>query len=119
MMVGKFNILSFLVMLAAGSVPASALECPSPQMVTQPGALKETSKTVAERSHVLAVQGESAIPAMIYILRQKFPKSTNAEIVDYLITAYCPALNDKTELSETERKARLMRFGDQVRARLQ
>ena len=119
MTIGKSVILSFLAMFGSGLSPASALECPSPQMVTQPGALKETARTIAQRAQALAEHGQSAIPSMIYTLRRNFPKSTNAEITNYLITAYCPVLNKKAELSDGQRKVELEQFGNQVRANLQ
>jgi hypothetical protein len=107
-----------LVLLIFSLSPASALECPLPQKVTEQGALKESRETIEQRAQLRTAQVSSAIPSLVHALRKKFPTSTDAEITDYLITAYCPVLNQKAELSDDQRKAQLEQFGDQVRGDL-
>jgi hypothetical protein len=109
----------FLAAWMGGLSPASALECPLPQTTTQRGALKESPRIITEQAQTLAAQGSAAIPSLIHALHKRFPHSTNAEITDYLITAYCPVLNRKRALSDSQRKSRLEQFGDQVRSSLQ
>jgi len=104
--------------LIGGLSQASALECPLPQARAQVGVLKETRTTIAKRAQLLDQKGSAAVPTIIFTLRQKFPNSSNAEITNYLITAYCPVLNRKHELSDDQRRQRLEQFGDQVRDNL-
>jgi hypothetical protein len=99
-------------------VPAEALECPNPQLVGSKGALVETAATIASRGHTLAARGSAAIPSIIFSVRKNNPHASDAEITNYMITAYCPVLNRKSVLSDDQRKAALERFASQVRARL-
>jgi hypothetical protein len=105
-----------IIALAAG--PASALECPVPQMEASDGTLKETPAAITAASQTLAARGSAAIPGMIYRLRQRFPRSSNAAIMNYMVTAYCPVVNRKTAISENQKKALLTRFESQITARL-
>ena len=98
--------------------PALALECPQPQMQASRGALEEPPKVIAARSGTLTAQGSAAIPVLIFQIRKSNPGSTNAEITNYLITAYCPVVNKRTELTEDQKKQDLARFANQVRGQL-
>jgi hypothetical protein len=111
-----FWALGFAVMTAA---PARALECPNPQLVGSEGALIETPAIIASRGHTLAARGSAAVPSIIFSLRKKYPHASDAEITNYMITAYCPVLNRKTGLTGAQRKSDLEKFANQVRARLQ
>ena len=107
-----------LTLPTLGVLPADALECPAAQSTSQHGVLQETRHTIALRAHTLKAIGSAAIPGMIYNLRIKYPGSTNSEITNYLITAYCPVVNQKSGVSNEQKRALLARFADQVRARL-
>ena len=98
--------------------PAKALECPEPQMQASHGALQETPKTISTRTAALKARGSAAVPSLIYQLRKSHPNSSNADITNYLITAYCPVVNQKAELTEEQKKRALGRFTDQVRSQL-
>jgi hypothetical protein len=112
--------MSWAIVLAVISVaPSEALECPIPQLVGTKGALVETPATIASRARTLAARGSAAIPSMIFSVRKNNPHASDAEITNYMITAYCPVLNRKSGLSDDQRKAALERFASQVRARLQ
>jgi hypothetical protein len=109
---------TFLSLSGLSVLPASALECPLAQSTTQPGALRESRQTIAMRARTLESRGSAAIPSIIFSLRSKYPHSTDAEITNYLITAYCPVLNREPALTDNQKRASLERFADQVRARL-
>jgi hypothetical protein len=116
----KFGMLFWMVGLAVMSVaPAQALECPNPQKSGSRGALMETPATIASRDQTLAARGSAAIPTIIFSVRKRHPHASNAEITNYMITAYCPVLNRKSELSDDQRRAALEAFASQVRGRLQ
>jgi len=56
--------------------------------------------------------------AVIADLRKRYPQAENAELANYLITAYCPVVAGQPQLSEAERKARLDQFVSQLMRRL-
>jgi hypothetical protein len=109
---------TFLILSSLGVFPAMALECPAAQSTTERGVLREPQRTIAMRARTLANRGSAAIPGIIYSLRSKYPHSTDAEVTNYLITAYCPVINREAALSENQKRRSLERFADQVRARL-
>jgi len=114
----RFRVVLTAWMGIALSTPALALECPQPQMQASHGALKESPNVIQTRSATLKAQGSAAIPSLIFQLRKSHPGSTNAEITNYLITAYCPVVNEKAQLNETQKKKVLTRFADQARRQL-
>jgi hypothetical protein len=94
-----------------GSAPVLALECPAPQKLSRPGVLKETPTQMAIVGQFLA-SGESSktVPLVEADLRARYPGVENAEIVNYIITAYCPVVNGLSGLSDADKQARLSRF---------
>jgi hypothetical protein len=71
---------------------ASALECPTPQRLSRPGVLKETPTQVA-------------VPLIEADLRARYPGVENAEIVNDIVTAYCPVVNDM-KVSDADKQAK-------------
>jgi len=105
---------STLIALSAFSnlpVPASALECPEPQKLMQSGVLKETQAQIDEASKMLS-SGDlgTQVQAIVADLRNRYPQVENAELVNYVITAYCPVVDGLTGLSEPEKKAKMDNF---------
>jgi len=96
-------------------VPASALECPVPQPLARPGVLKETPAEIDNAGGMLS-SGDAGqqTQAMITDLRNRYPKVENAEIVNYIITAYCPVIARTVALSEAEKKAKMDQFVRQL-----
>ena len=106
--------LCLLAALACGG-PALALECPTPQKLAQPGVLKETQAQIDQTAKMLSSGDQlGQIQAVINDLRTRYPHVENAEIVNYLISAYCPVAANAPGLPEWERKARLDNFVNQV-----
>ncbi len=95
---------------------AMALECPDPQAAASAGALKETKDDIATLGQQLQ-QGSAgnAVNEIIYNLRQKYPNATSEEVVNYLVTAYCPVVKEDKALSEDQARAKLDEFAMQVR----
>ena len=90
---------------------AQALECPTPQPLSQPGVIKETPAEIAELAPVLTGGDVSAeIPKIASALQKRYPKAQSAELVNYLITAYCPALQKTAGLSDAQKSARMDAF---------
>jgi hypothetical protein len=97
--------------LCLGSAPASAVECPTPQKLARPGVLKETPTQTAVVGAFLA-SGESSktIPLVEADLRARYPGVETGEIINYIVTAYCPVVNGTPGLSDADKQARLSRF---------
>lgn len=85
-----------LAILLAASAPALAFDCPRPQTTANVGVLRESSDQIALYGAMLTrKEPANAIDEIIAQLRQKHPKASGAEISNFLITAYCPALKAK------------------------
>jgi hypothetical protein len=108
--VKRFGVLlgASLVLLSAGS--ASALECPVKHMSATDRVLKETPDMIASTAGVLAQGGAKAAPEVIANLRSRHPKASNGMIMNYLITAYCPAIKNRPDLSEAQKRGNVRDF---------
>jgi hypothetical protein len=107
------NVAAAAWLLAAA--PCMALECPTPQPAGAPGAIQETPAQIGELSQVLA-SGDlgNRVPVFVPALRGRHPDVPSGELVNYLVTAYCPVVNGLTGLSNGEKQARLSAFVSQV-----
>ena len=100
------------IALAVGvCTPALAFQCPTPQPLARPGVLKESSARIARVSALLATGDRgNHLPAIVSDLRGRYPKVQNAEIMNYLVTAYCPDVSRLTGLSDGEKQSRMRSF---------
>lgn len=112
---GRWASLALLAFFAGGGgiVSAAALDCPAPQKLARPGVLKETQAQIDETAERLAAGGTSVdvtLKAIIGDLRARYPNVENAEIANYLISAYCHVAARLPGASEGERKLQLDQF---------
>jgi hypothetical protein len=105
-----------LALSAAGA--ASAMECPVAHSHAERGVLKETAPIIASDSETLTNQGAKGAPYIIAGLRTRHPKASNDEILNYLVTAYCPVVNDTNGLTPSQKRARLRHFTQEVEREL-
>jgi hypothetical protein len=97
------------------TAPCLVLECPAPRPAGAPDAIQETPAQINELSRVLASGDLSnQIPVFVHGLRNRHPDLPAGELVNYLVTAYCPAVNKLSGLSNEEKQARLSAFVSQV-----
>lgn len=104
-------IAPFVLAACIGSAShAWAFECPMPQKLSRPGVLKETPTQIAIVGQFLA-SGESnkTVPLVEADLRARYPGVENAEVINYIVTAYCPVVNDMT-ISDADKQTRMSRF---------
>jgi hypothetical protein len=95
--------------------PTATLICPETQARTTLIALKETAADVASASAALSgPEQENAIRVIAAELKRRHPQAGNAEIVNYLLTAYCPLVKGESGLSDREKRERMDRFSTQV-----
>ncbi len=50
----------------------------------------------------------------VHALHSRHPDVPTGELVNYLVTAYCPVVNSLTGLSDGEKQARMDAFSTQV-----
>ena len=105
------SLTSFLLLAPV----ALALECPAPQALTRPGVLKETPAQVQRVAELLATgDDDNRIRVIVDDLHARYPDVQNAEIVNYLMGAYCPVVAQLSGLNEQEKQARMDRFVSQL-----
>ena len=117
----RLGLIALAIALSSMTVltlPAMAFDCPQVQSESVSGVIKETEKTISTQSQTLAARGSAAIPSMVFQLRKSHPAASNAAITNYRITAYCPVVNRKVELTEVQKKDALALFASQVRDQL-
>jgi hypothetical protein len=114
----RFDSVARSVSIAASlrlAAPCVALECPTAQPAGAPGAIQETPAQINELSQVLA-SGDlgNRIPVFVRALHSLHPNAPTGELVNYLVTAYCPVVNSLAGLSDREKQARMNAFITQV-----
>ena len=115
-------ILAALVGLgAAGFWPvlpahtASSFVCPETHAGTTGAALKETPADLASVTDALkGPELENAVRVIIGDLKRKYPDADKADIVNYLLAAYCPLVAADDGLSQDEMRERMDRFSSMV-----
>lgn len=97
------------------AAPCLALECPEPQTGGVPGTIQETPAQISELAGILG-SGDlgDRIQWLIATLRSRYPAAPAAELVNYLVTAYCPIVNSQPGLDDAAKQARLQAFASQV-----
>ena len=113
-----------LIGLAAGAgfavIPMStaALECPVLHPIVSPWAMTETAADVTRDGRLLSADAPGgAIRQVISRLRDAHPNASNAEIQNYLLTAFCPSLVQRG-FDDTETMRMLRAFTSAVEAQL-
>jgi hypothetical protein len=93
---------------------AQALECPVAHPQGGKGVLRESHQDISDISGKLTEHGADAAPGLVAGLKARHPKATNGEIINYLITAYCPVVNREGGKSEAEKKTQIAQFNKAV-----
>lgn len=102
------------VLLIGSANPALSLDCPLPQPATTASALQETPQEIQVLSGLMAAQGTGVVTEIIAQLRRKYPTAQDAEITNYLVTIYCPVVNQNASLSDQDKADRLSVFSSQI-----
>ncbi len=90
--------------------PCAALECPMPRPAGSPDAIQETPAQINELAEVLAAGDlTNRMPAFVHALRARHSSAQAAELVNYLVTAYCPVVN-RMAIGEAEKQKKLDDF---------
>jgi hypothetical protein len=108
----KATAIALPVLFAA--LPARALECPVPHVLPHAGIITETQPQIREYGATLAGNDTgNAVGVIAQDLRKKYPGVTDAEITNFLVTAYCFEL--KAEGYDGARaRTRIKNFADRA-----
>jgi hypothetical protein len=101
-------------LLICGAETARALDCPVPQPKTTASALQETPQTIEELTALLAAQGTGVVSEIVTSVKRKYPAAQDAEIANYLVTLYCPVVDQNATLSDSEKASRLSAFSSRI-----
>ncbi len=111
----RLATLPVALFVATSAVPALALDCPKPQPTAKPGILKETpAQMTAVGKQLAGADKFNAIASATADLRIRYPGVESAEVVNYLVTAYCPVVAADGKLSEAQKKSAVDGFAAQV-----
>jgi hypothetical protein len=109
-MTSKTLIAVLGAVLVGGSQPASAFECPRPEMAS-PGVLQETTQEQQALAQMFAGGDiENKIGIAVAALQKKYPQVTDTELVNYLVGGYCPAVAVMPGLSDAQKTAKVEHF---------
>lgn len=104
-----------LVVLGVCPTSAGAFECPAPQDRHGPGVLRETPAQTHRTAGLLASGDvDNRVPEIVDDLRRRYPGVRDAEIMNYLVTAYCPVVAQLSGLGDAEKQSRVDRFAEQA-----
>jgi hypothetical protein len=112
-----------MIVLAAAAVlcgahGAQALVCPMPQSVAKPGVIAEPESAIVALSPMLrAGDAVQRAPEIVAAVRKRFPAAKPEELVNFLVTAYCPVANER-QSSEAEKQALVNAFAAAVTEQL-
>lgn len=103
---------------AVMALSAQALECPVPQTSGRPGVITEPEAVIGAMAPLLGgPDAASRAGEIVARVRARYPAAPSDEIVNFLITAYCPLVN-KQSLAEAEKAALVSAFATAVTAQL-
>ena len=91
------------------------LECPEPHPLSGNMALEETQSDIkAIGTRLTENPAADVVNEVIFNLKREHPSASAADIVNYLVTAYCPTVAAETWLSKDDATAKVDQFSAQV-----
>jgi hypothetical protein len=110
----RFASLLSVFLLLGWSQQAIAFDCPQIER-SGPGVLRQTKQDQQALSKVFAGGDiESKIGVAVADLQREHPNLGDAELLNYLIGAYCPAVAATPGLTDTQKTARVQHFAATV-----
>ena len=102
----------------AGCHAATAVQCPTPQLRSSRGDLKESAADIRSyQNRFVSGFSDNGISEAIASLRNKYPGASKAGIANYLVAADCPNAIEQA-VGPSDQKARLASFERAVHAKL-
>lgn len=111
----RLIIVSAIGLLVSCSVPKSGpITCPLPQLGENGGDLFESPQAIAAAGARLRSGSENAILEIAGQVRTRQPNASRAEIVNYLVTAYCPEVNRRGALDASAKRDAVRAFASRA-----
>jgi hypothetical protein len=104
-----------LALAAVGcSSPIQRIECPVAETGKVAGSLQETPVQIKAASDGLGNGDENQISRVAANIRARHPDASEVQIVDYLVTAYCPKINANQTMSKAGKQQAMKGFASRV-----
>jgi hypothetical protein len=113
LLIGLFT-LGLFGLLASCSHPSQDLVCPLPESGAAGTILGETPAQIAIAGDRLGAGSENDIAISIASIKARHPKAAKSEIVNYLVTGYCPKIQADRALDLTGKQSALRAFSVRV-----
>lgn len=91
-----------------------AIKCPVPETGRIAGTLAESPAQIASVGHQLQYGDSNAIAEVATAVRKRHPDASKGAVINYLLTAYCPALNADGALDQNARPTAMKSFARQA-----
>lgn len=102
--------IALAVVAASCSSPNEQIECPAAEVGQGAGSLQETGAQMKSASDGLGRGSENEITEFAARARAQHPGATKDQIINYLITTYCPTINRKGSLDKTGKQQAMQSF---------
>jgi hypothetical protein len=104
------RLLTIILSLAAAGCSSAGqqIECPVA------GSLQETPDQIKAASDGLGRGDENQIAGAASRLRARHPDATKVQIVDYLVTAYCPKINTNGTMNKAGKQQAMKDFASRA-----
>ena len=109
-----FLTIIFTIAVAGCSSPSQQIVCPVAETGKVSGSLQETSAQIKAASDGLGRGDENQIAGVASRIRARYPNATEVQIVDYLVTAYCPKINANGTMDKAGKQQAMKDFASRV-----
>ncbi len=86
------------------------IQCPTAETGRLDGTIRETPTEIEAAGRTLAQGSDNEIAKVASGVRLRHPKVSKAEVINYLITAYCPIVNAERGPAATAKQQELQAF---------
>ena len=113
----RFIYIIFLTVAAAGcSGNSEQINCPTDQNGRTAGTLGESLSQIKAAGDELGQGTENQIAEVAARLRKRNTNADDAEIINYVVTAYCPVINAMPSLDKAAKQQSLQAFSVRAEA---
>ena len=100
-----------LILAAAGCSKANEqIECPAPESGQAAGTLRESPDQIKAAGDQLGQGSENEIAEAAARIRARHAGAARSEVINYLVTAYCPRINGQSSLDKSAKQQALQSF---------
>ena len=100
-----------LILAAAGCSKANEqIECPAPESGQAVGTLRESPDQIKAAGDQLGQGSENEIAEAAARIRARHAGAARSEVINYLVTAYCPRINGQSSLDKSAKQQALQSF---------